>query len=301
MKNLKQKQLVEKAYIILAHKLPDQLYRLVERLDDDLSTFFVHIDIKADSTKFSRLSDFGDKIQMIKRENIRWAGISMVYAELNALQAIKEFNKSFDRIILLSGQDYPIKSNNFINEFYRTSNYSNFFEHWTLPNYKIWKLRGGMFRVDKYFFGIGKYQKLRAKILNFIAILLPFLKRKLPYNLRPYAGWMWWTIDMYALNYILQFLKDHPRYIRYHKYTFAPDEMFMHTILLNSKDEKLLKSISNDYLRFIIWPDFIGAHPKGIEKGNINEVKASKALFARKFDITKDDEILDLIDKNCLS
>lgn len=292
---------MEKAYIILAHKLPDQLYRLVKRLDDGSSAFFIHIDKKTDLATFSRLSDFGDKVQIIEREDIKWAGISIMQAEINALKAIKKANKKFDRIILLSGQDYPIKSNEHINNFFKTSPYSIFIEHWTIPNYKIWKDGGGMYRINKYFFGTQKNQKLRAKALNFLAILFPFLRRKIPYNLLPYAGWMWWTIDMKALDYILQFIKDHPKYMRFHKYTFAVDEVFIHSILLNSKDEKLLKSISTNNLRYIDWPGFIGPHPKTLRKDNINDVKASDALFARKFDTNKDSEILDLIDKNCLN
>lgn len=289
---------MEKAYIILAHKLPDQLYRLIERLDDNLSVFFIHIDLKADLSKFNQLSDFGNKVQLIKREDIKWAGISIIKAEINGLQAIKDSNKHFDRIILLSGQDYPIKSKDRINNFFKASPYSVFIEHWPVPNHKIWK-GGGMFRFNKYFLGTGKYEKLKGKCINFLGIIFPFLRRKLPYNLLPYGGWMWWTLDMYALNYILQFIKDHPRYMDFHKYSFAVDEIFLQTILLNSKDERLLKSISNNYLRYLFWPDFAGSHPKLLKKDNLEDIKTSAALFARKFDMNKDAEILDLIDKNC--
>lgn len=290
---------MEKAYIILAHKLPDQLYRLVERLDDNLSVFFIHVDVKADLLKFNRLSDFGDKVQLIKREDIEWAGINIIKAEINGLQAIKDSNRNFDRIILLSGQDYPIKSNDLINDFFKTSPYSIFFEHWPMPNHKIWE-GGGMYRFNKYFLGMGKYQKLGAKALNFLAIIFPFLRRKLPYNLLPYAGWMWWTLDMYSLNYILEFIKNHPKYMRYHRHTFAVDEVFIHTILLNSKDERLLGSISNNYLRYLFWPDFAGSHPKLLKKEHLQDIKASDALYARKFDINKEAEILNLIDASCL-
>ena len=292
--------LMEKAYIILAHKLPEQLYRLVERLNDGYSTFFIHIDKKADIARFDNLSDFGDAIQLIEREDIKWAGISIVDAEINALRAIKAFDKKFDRIILLSGQDYPIKSNEHINKFFRTSPYSVFIEYWSMPNFKIWGEQGGMFRFDKYFFGTKKYEKLRAKCLNFLSILLPFLQRKIPNKLVPYGGWMWWTLDMYALDYILRYIDNNPKYLRYHKYTFAPDETFLQTILLNAKDERLLKSISNNHLRYIFWPDTTKGHPTLLRKQHLKEIKASDALFARKFDSTKDEEILDLIDKNCL-
>jgi hypothetical protein len=37
---------MKKAYIILAHKQPELLYKLVEKLDANQSTFFIHIDKK---------------------------------------------------------------------------------------------------------------------------------------------------------------------------------------------------------------------------------------------------------------
>lgn len=291
---------MEKAYIILAHKQPDQLYRLVERLNDGLSAFFIHIDKKASITEFNALQSFGDKVQLIKREDCRWGEISIVIAIINGLKAIKESNKKIERIILLSGQDYPIKSNDAINHYLKTSAYSIFIKYWKIPNYDLWKNRGGLFRLDKYFFGLKPYQRFTAKAINFLAIYISPFRRKLPYNLVPYGGWMWWTIDMYALNYILKFLEDHPKYLQYHKYTFVPDEIFFQTILLNSKDKKLLEKIDNSDIRYIYWKEFSNSHPEILTRNNIKEIMKSEGLFARKFDLDLDKEIFDIIDENCL-
>jgi hypothetical protein len=286
---------MNKAYIILAHKQPELLYRLVEKLDDNLSTFFIHIDKKKSLTDFNNLLDFGNKVEFIKREASNWGEIGIVMAILNALKAVKESDKKIEHIVLLSGQDYPIKSNDYINNFFNTSPYSVFIEYWTMPNFEVWKDRGGMFRITKYFFGLKKRRRYMAKVINFIAIFLPFLKRKLPYNLKPYCGWMWWSIDYYALNYILQFLDDHPKYLKYHKYTFVPDEFFFQTILLNAKDERLLASITNNNMRYIRWKDG-ESHPEILRKSQIKDIMQSDALFARKVDSDKDEDILDLID-----
>lgn len=286
---------MKKAYIILAHKQPEQLYRLVEKLDDDMSAFFIHIDKKKSLADFNNLSTFGNKVHFVKREASSWGGIGIVMAILNALKAIKESDKKTERIVLLSGQDYPIKSNDYINNFFLTSPHRVFIEYWTMPNFKIWKDGGGMFRVTKYFLGLKPYQKYLAKAINFTAIFLPFLKRKLPYNLKPYCGWMWWTIDDYALNYILQFLSDHPKYMQYHKYTFIPDEFFFQTILLNSGDERLSASITNNNTRYIPWKAG-QAHPETLKTGDLQDLIQSEALFARKVDPAKDKVIIDCID-----
>lgn len=288
---------MEKAYIILAHKQPDQLYRLVERLDDGQSVFFIHIDKKASITDFEILLNFGEKVKIVKREDCKWGGISIVVAILNGMKAIKESNLKIERISLLSGQDYPIKSNDYINNFFKTSPYSIFIRYWEIPNYEIWKWRGGLFRLDKYFFGLKPYQRFISKTLNFLAILFSAFKRRMPYNLLPYGGWMWWTIDMDALNYILKFLEDHPKYLQYHKHTFVPDEIFFQTILLNSNDKKLLEKINNNDIRYIHWEKFTDSHPETLTKNSIKEITEADGLFARKFDIKVDSEILDLIDE----
>ncbi len=105
---------MHKAYIILAHKEPEQLYRLIEKLDDNSSDFFVHIDKKIDLSVFNKLIDFKDKVHITKREESNWGEIGIVKAILSAFEAIKKAGKVFEQIILLSGQDYPIKSNDYL-------------------------------------------------------------------------------------------------------------------------------------------------------------------------------------------
>lgn len=286
---------MEKAYIILAHKQPEQLYRLVEKLDDNESTFFIHIDKNRSIDNFNNLLGFQDKVQFVKREASIWGGIGIVMAILNAFQAIKGFKKKIEHIVLLSGQDYPIKSNEYINNFLKTSPHSVFIEYWSMPNYKVWKDHGGMGRITKYYFGRKDSQKYLAKTVNFIAIIFPFLKRRLPYKLKPFCGWMWWSMDRYSMNYILKFLEDHPKYLQYHQHTFIPDEFFFQTILLNAKDERLLSSITNNNMRFVQWKDE-KAHPQTLRINDFQQLLASDALFARKIDPEKDEEIIDAID-----
>lgn len=38
---------MQKNYLVLAHKNPDQLYRMITALNDNVSHFFIHIDAKS--------------------------------------------------------------------------------------------------------------------------------------------------------------------------------------------------------------------------------------------------------------
>ncbi|RZK23970.1 MAG: hypothetical protein EOO43_07895 [Flavobacterium sp.] len=215
--------------------------------------------------------------------------------------AFDNSKKKFDRILLLSGQDYPIKSNKEIDSFFKNSSYSIFLDYSPIPNNEKWKGkdRGGLYRIDKYYFGIAWHQLLRSKFLNFSSRYLPFLRRKLPNNMKPYTGQTWFNLDMYSARYIINFHDAHPEYFKFHKHTFVADELFIQMIIGNSTDQRLLNSIENSEKRFTIWKDVTDAHPKILSKNDFSAILNSNDLFARKFE-EEDIDILNLIDKEIL-
>ncbi len=285
----------------MAHKYPEQLHRLVSRLNDGLSAFFVHIDKNVEISQFKSLGEFGDPIHFVERVASGWATFGQVQSVLNGLKAVKESNKQFDTISLLSGQDYPIKSNAEIDSHFKASQYSVFIDYFPLPNFKKWKEdNGGIYRVNKYFFGLKRYKLFSSKSINFLANFIPFLRRKIPDGMNPYAGSQWWSINMYALNYVLDYINKHPEYAAFHQYTFACDELFFQMILVNSNDERIQKSIENDNKRFMKWKTSNSSHPETLVADDLPEILNSKALFARKFDLTLNADIFDSIDNKCL-
>lgn len=292
---------MEKAYIILVHKNAGQVKRLVSRLDDNHSSFFVHVDAKVNQHDFEVEFTSKHRITFINRVATDWGKFGLVEATLNGLNAVKNFGKYFDRIILLSGQDYPIKSNEQINNFFSKSAYSIFMDHSELPNHHKWSPDGGLYRVNKYFFGFEGHSKLAAKTANFLGMLLPSLGRKLPADVKPFQGSQWWVISMDALDYILDYVRKNRSYVNFHKHTFAPDELFFQMILLNADDDKITSTIANDNLRFMKWPSLSNPHPELLKADDINEIKNSNALYARKFDEHQQAHIMDMIDEEMLS
>jgi hypothetical protein len=292
---------MKKAYIIVAHKNPGHLYRLVQRLNDGNSEFFIHIDRKVDLNPFKTLEDFGERVHFLKRLDSKWGSYGTIKPFLEGLTSVKNSPVNFEQILLLSGQDYPIKSNKEIDDFFENSAYSVFLNYFPIPNYEKWpgSDRGGLYRVDKYYIGSKPHEMFTSRSLNFLSSFLPFLKRKIPNQMKPYAGQTWWNLDMYAANYILDYSARHPEYLKFHKNTYVADEVYVQMIIGNSKDEKLLNSIENSEKRFTIWEKATSAHPKVLTKDDFEAIKQSDDLFARKFE-EEDTEILDLIDKEIL-
>jgi hypothetical protein len=290
---------VRKAYIILAHKDEGQLIRLVDRLNDGHSRFFVHIDLKSKMHKNNELFHDNGQVTMLKSTASVWGSFGLVRATLNALSVIKR-NGDFDRVILLSGQDYPIRSNAAIDEFFNKSPYSNFLESFELPNHNKWPANGGSYRINKYYLGPLFLAKYSARAINFLSSLMEVFKRKLNLGLKHFHGSQWWMLDMKAVDHILHFVNQNPQFSAFHRYTFAPDEVFFQTILLNTKDVQLKQSISNDNKRFMKWRNSESAHPENLLVTDLEEIKSSNDLFARKFDGHTDSAILDIIDRDCL-
>ncbi len=294
---------MEKAYIIMAHKNPGQLYRLIDRLNDGASEFFIHIDKTAAFAPFEIIKELGTTIiHFVDRADSKWGGFGSVQASLNGLKAVKNSQKKFDRILLLSGQDYPIKSNQYIDNFFSNSPHTVFIDYFPIPNYLKWpgSDNGGLYRVYKYYFGLKWYQLFCSKSLNLLSTYIPLLKRKIPNEMKPFAGSQWWSGDGYALDYILDYDEKHPEYRAFHQHTFVPDELYVQMIVANATDENLVKSILNSNKRFIIWADEHAAHPNLLGKNDFEAILNSDDLFARKFDENTDAEILDLIDREIL-
>jgi len=297
------------SYIVLAYKNPAQLGRLIRKLISKDSTFFLHIDKKSNISNFKnelfKLSK-STKITLLPRIDSYWGGPGLVTAILHGLDKTLQ-DGNLDRIVLISGQDYPIKSVNYIFDFFENNTQKNFIPYFKLPS-DIWG-GGGMSRINNYHFRImGKtytyppvsepinlYSKLFYKILK-----IRFRKpRKFPKDLQPYGGFSGWKITAEAAKEIMTFVNKRPDYLKYHKYTRCADEIFFQTILLNSKNDTLLNSFINDDLTYIKWKHNL-PNPEILTISDFEAIKKSNALYARKFELRIDSEILDMIDKQIL-
>lgn len=283
------------AYIILAYQYPEQLLRLVNSLSTPDTVFFIHIDKKVDIEIFKKTlrKSISKNITFVKREQSNWGGCGCVKATLNCIkEAINQ--EGIGYLYFLSGQDYPIKSNRYLSEFTRKNKDKIYIDFSKLPK-KDWRF-GGMDRIQYYH--LDRFKDKRMALIAHEAILLfrsILPKRKFPGYLKPYGGDFYFSLPIYAAKFVMKFLNQHPDYLRFHKYTWIPEEIFFHTILLNGKDKKIKDNIINDNLRYIDWSR--PPYPSILVIDDFDKIISSKKLFARKFDYTVDRKILSAIDK----
>jgi len=279
---------MKKAYIVLAHHRPEQLGRLIGSLDDGQSEFFIHLDRASDRRIFHRELRERECWQFVKSENVQ--------GTLNGLREVVASGREFDVINLISGQDYPLRSNAYINRFFEINRGKIFIEYFPLPAEFLY--HRGLDRIHQYHFGDRK-RRSRRKLSQWITRMANasiLFRRRFPNGLSPFSGWQWWSIPMEAVTEILQFVEQRPDYVRYHRRSLLPDEMFFQTILLNSGSDSLRRNLVNNCLRFIDWDNPNPICPTKLSQKYFGALIESKSLFARKFDVDFDPLILDQLD-----
>jgi core-2/I-Branching enzyme len=297
------------AYIITAHKNPDQMARLIERLNTEGATFFVHIDKGADAQIYGRMAGSVRHLPnvhfMRRRFKCHYMTLfSAVQAVVQGIGEILDKKVTFDYLVYVTGQDYPIKTNAQIKSFLEDAAGKSYMASMPLP-FEGRHPTGGRIvqnaaRIEHWHFHLfNRYVRvpfrggaLWARVLN---RLLP-TKRTFPAGFKPYGGWAYWCLSRPHVEYVYSFAKLNPAFIRFFRFVKSADEVIFQTMLLNSpfKDE-----IVNDDLRYVDWSSD-DCHPQVLRKDDIGKLAGSNRLFARKFDVVVDAEILDLIDERIL-
>lgn len=270
------------AFLILAHKNPKQLGRLLHALQHDAFHFYIHIDAKSDAGQFNFLIDNKISFLIKKRAKVYWAGFGTIEATLNGFNEIPLEN--YDYVNVISAQDFPLKNADEIFQYLSEKNGTEFI---TCQNLHEWPVAP---RVQKYHlinWNIpGKYRL--EKLVN---LVLP--KRKFPLGYTIVGRANWFTLTVKAIKYILGFLKENPQFIRYFKYCWGADEFIFSTILYNSSFNNKIA----DNLIYVDWSEG-KPHPKILTVADYQAIKSSSKLFARKFDMETDSLILDMLEKS---
>lgn len=309
-------------YIILAHQYPLQLRRLVNKLHTIDSKFYIHIDKNVEIQPFIKALKNHENVFFLgeeMRENGIWGDIGIVRATIKAMEmVVSENNDGF--CVLLTGQDYPLKSTDAISGFLSKHHNTNFIDlfsvqnHWRdsgldrIYKYKINKSnRRGHFLFlpsiyDRDFYKrstLGKLNFLRkSNRLNESKVI--FKRRKFPKGLDPFGGSVYWALPLKTLRRILVYLENHPNYLEYHKHTLCADEIFFNSIVARLAKDSPIKI--GPSLTYVNWKRTSGPRPVTFEINDFEELKiaSSDFLFARKFNLELDKEILDKCDKELL-
>ncbi|MGN7886132.1 beta-1,6-N-acetylglucosaminyltransferase [Dyadobacter endophyticus] len=274
------------AHLILAHAAPVQLSKLIGALEDKHAWFFVHIDRKADLDAFSFLQNRERITVIADRVDVGWGAYSIVEATIRGFKAAVDSGIDFGYVNLLSGTDYPLRAPSEIHDFFARNTGENFMEYY--PVYHEWA--EAIPRLTQYDFTNYKFPG-KYLVQKWVNKLFP--ARRMPAGLEPVGRSQWMSLTMDAVRYLLQYLDEHPKVVRFFKHTWAPDEIVFQTILYNSP---FRPSLVNDNLRYIDWSKGEPS-PRVLTGEDLGRMLSSGKLFARKFDLSRFPEVIAALDR----
>lgn len=305
-------------YLLQVHQHPEQFGRLIRRLAAPFAHFYVHVDLKSDIQPFLRQAEGVNNVHFFDEERleVRWGDISQVHATLLGVNKLVAEKKE-GYAILMSGADYPIKSNVYIQRFFQVHNGVNFIAckdaydvwgHCTVGrlesyNFHPFTKRRHTFGVSTLFgknfwtlmnvrntlimLLLGKFGAVRKALAN---------TRTFPSYLQAFGGSQWWALPMSSLYMIHDFMQAHPDYLAYHEHTHVPDEIFFHSMIGSLvKAEKIKPSIT-----YVDWRRKGVPLPVVFQAEDLEILANCACLFARKLAPESSGELMDLIDQKLL-
>lgn len=311
------------AYLIMCHKNPNQVNRLISKLQSDQSICFVHVDSCA---------DFGpESIRGVLTEK-RYHGVlgsySLVQISDELMQCAKAYEKEnsihFRYFCLVSGQDYPLNSivsiQDELQKNYPTPyidctpcargnwvyNGSKHSAWWNVINIKInqWLPKPGIIR---------KLVKSPVLVADLITRNWMNPRTMLSKNhIDLYGGSAWWILSDVMVDHLIDAARNFTQNNKFYPLTGVgvPEENYYQTMLMNSEFKNLIRvnppemvaQNCKTYANFSPEGKPFTGHPYILTMEDAARLTklAKNRFFARKFDETVDSSVFDWIDENLL-
>ena len=286
------------AFLVLAHRGPQQLGRLVRRLLAEETEVYVHVDRRTAATVHAAIVaalPADDRVHRLDRIPTPWAGWGAVEARLRGLATILSAAAPPQHIVVLSGQDYPLRPAEEIAAFLAGHPGRSFAPTWPMPS-ALYGPDGGMSRLAYW------HRPIRRRRFR---VPVP---RRYPAGVRPYGGSAFMVVDRETARAVLDFRRERPDVERFHRHVWAVDEHYIPTALHNSPRAA---AVIDENVWHMEWTPG-AAHPRTFADADFDRLLAAARdsssgggdarakLFARKFDADLSRGLLDRMDGELL-
>ena len=286
------------AIMIMAHKNFEFLHHLIEYFSRDCYVF-VHIDKKSTISREEEacLLQMPQVSGVYRKYSVHWGGFSILKCELFLMkEALRSCNA--DYFHLISGQDYPIKPLSYFLQFFEERQGYEFLNYVHLPHPKWGNNTYSRFQYYYLFEFFSNKHDARRISSRFVKWQKLFkIKRNAPFVFEHiYGNSQWFSITRDACKKIIDYTVHHNYLYKRYKWTFAPEESYISTVLLNLLPHRQVMSFN---LRYINWKYENGNSPANLDNRHLMPILKGYYLFARKFDLCSQ-SLLKLIDQTLL-
>ncbi|WP_114821792.1 beta-1,6-N-acetylglucosaminyltransferase [Chryseobacterium sp. KLBC 52] len=270
------------AYFIMIHHKPEVFKSMFEKIYTRDQFYLIHIDKKAKQEFIEEIQLYivhFPNVYILDSMNIVSGGFNIVQAELNAMEFLLNVSKEWDYFINLSGEDYPLKSQNIIRKFLTTN-----------------KGRNYLFYYDQKFYRPDTLKRIQNHFTELAYVISSFIyKRSFMKDVIPYIGGKWFmftreTCLFLTNNKMVMDFED------YYLHTFLPADSFFQTVLMNTSFNDI---IVNDDKRAVLETSFFQNTQNTFNY--IQSLKSGNQLFIRKVNKKTDESIRKYIEDSYLT
>lgn len=310
--NLAENNAMKIAFLNLCHTDPDIVARTAAKLTENENfDMYVHVDDKSDIKLFkSALSDIKGVYFTQERVKVYWGGFNAIRATIALLRQAIAAPRKYDYFVILQNLDYPIKSNEYIENFFGKHNGKQFIRGCPIAETKDWhysrKYKIYNSRDDDFY--LKKHGKCRL-YMRYANMLIKSLKTILGNGIicdggkdyRLYYGAAQWAVTRELAQYLVGFYDSHQGFNKYMQHVQFPDEEYFHTIVHNSDYKYECHMYDEPERRWLVnWRNLhYFEYPKEIKvvtEADFDKIMVEDALFVRKVRSGVSDALLDKID-----
>ena len=300
------------AFLITAHTDVEQLLRLMRRLLS-LGDIYLLLDKKVkDQDYLSQVETFinhsGGAISLVEpRVNITWGGFSQCKGQEALLDAFANSGKAYERMFFLSGLDYVLVSDDEFRDFFEKNQEREF-----VCGYNVSKSGDGkqQWKVKYYHLfrnmPLGQRNFLRRCIIAGTRLALRMLGLRKPVSIPMgddswdvYYGSQWTSMTSGCARYVLGQMKNNRKVRRYFSTSFAPDELYIPTLVFNSEYGRhaipsAVKGLKqNTPLHYLNYRGHIYTY----DESDYDTLMSSGKIFVRKLVSGKSERLMEMIDE----
>lgn len=294
------------AYMISAYKDAPHLKRLIDSLDCD-SDFFVHVDKNVDIEPFRKA--VGNRATFVRRNRVSWGGWSQVEFQEELMNAVVDSGVPYDRVVCLSGLDYPLWGNKTIHQYFSQHSKEEFIMGMKLEDSMNPRQ---MAKVEQYhpFRDLAwRNQWLKNKVIVASRTVLKLL----PWRKSPtvnvggkegsvYFGADYWALTLPCVQYVCNELRSNKALRKYFKTSFIPSELCVQTIVFNSPFAPNAMNMPGPYkglwaLTPLHYINYGGGYIKLLTEEDWPMLEKSGKMFCRKISTGISDALAAKIDR----
>lgn len=274
------------AYLIMAHHRPDLLRELLDALDDDRNDIYIHVDKKSSE----RVWDYktrNSKVVLVKPMSVNWGGYSQIECEYRLFK--EAFSGGpYDYYHLMTGVTYPLKSQDYIHDFFDAHKGTEFVGFDNKEDYsfraryyylfseagkRVGLVNRAKWRLREYWLEIQKkhhYDRLKKAPFRNIEI-----KKGLAY--------------VSVTNELVKYILDQKKVVKkLLGHSISGDEIFIQTLVYGSEFREKVYDYNNEFdgcMRIMAWDDVYGEREgHNYIMQDLDALMNSDKLFALKFE-----------------